>query len=128
MGKGLQMDEAGLARLYRNMGKSVPVLAPKTEVKGKKPKMTKTEAEYALIFLREKKHKFHGLTFWLEAGHKYTPDWYIPDEKTVVEVKGSYRFHSQRSSKFGFDQARIEYPEFKFVWATKQRNGEWIIR
>lgn len=96
----------------------------------KKPKMTKTEMEYARIYLAGIPHKFEGITLKMANSHRYTPDFYVSPGGNVVElheVKGGHRLHSYARSRLAFDQARIEFPEFVFIWATKNKNG-WIIK
>ncbi|CAK0741036.1 hypothetical protein CCP3SC15_1110011 [Gammaproteobacteria bacterium] len=103
------------------------------------PKMSKTEAEYERIYLRAIPHKFEGITFKMSNGHRYTPDFYVvrtergscqQDFRIVLEcheIKGGYRLGSYGRARLAFDQARIEYPDFKFIWATKTKEG-WRIQ
>jgi hypothetical protein len=41
------------------------------------------------------------------------------------EVKGEY-IHS-RDSRILFDTARMDWPQWTFVWARKRKSGEWQI-
>jgi hypothetical protein len=95
-------------------------------------KMTKTEAEYeaklVAMYGRESVH-FEGITLRLANGHRYTPDFVVRcgrDEGIqLFEVKGSYRLHSYGRAKLAFDQARVEWPGWRFVWAEKQPDKTW---
>jgi len=100
------------------------------EIKIPKEKMSKTEKEYERIYLSGIPHKFEGITLKMENGHRYTPDFYVCAGNNVLElheVKGSYQLHSHGRARLAFDQARVEYPAFKFVWATKTKEG-WVIK
>lgn len=96
---------------------------------------TATEQRYYRDFLAGKVEQgsvrvvFEGLTLHLANGHAYTPDWVVfrpggiaddpgdyPSEITLIEVKGRYKLGSYQRARLAFDQARIEYPEFEFVW------------
>lgn len=44
----------------------------------------------------------------------------------MVEVKGSYRLHSQSRSEMAYAQASIEWPMFQFMWMTKTKEG-WSV-
>jgi len=95
-------------------------------------KKSKTEEDYERTILQGKRFKYEGITLKMANGHRYTPDFYLPSEVPGVagelhEVKGSYRLHSHGRAKLAFDQARVEFPEFKFVWATKTKTG-WEVR
>lgn len=104
-----------------------------------KCKMTKTEMEYERIYLRDLPHKFEGITLRMENSHRYTPDFFVvghEDEDArgiqqrrleLHEVKGSYKLHSHGRARLAFDQCAKEFPMFKFVWATKTKDG-WIIK
>lgn len=72
---------------------------------------------------------FEPLTFRLQNGHRYTPDWvYWHDSRLhCVEVKGSYRLQSYQRARLAFDQAVIEFPEIRWIWAEKRQNGGWAI-
>lgn len=102
----------------------------------KQPAMSKTEIEYERIYLRDKPHKFEGITFHMSNGHRYTPDFFVwsnfdfmtenSDMIECHEVKGSYKLQSYGRAKLAFDQCQQEFPMFKFVWATKTKEG-WVI-
>lgn len=69
---------------------------------------------------------FHGLRLYMANGHIYTPDWCCVRATGLIElheVKGSYRLHSYQRSRLAFDQARVEWPEFMWVWAEKTFDG-----
>jgi hypothetical protein len=71
---------------------------------------------------------YEGLTVRLANGHRYTPDWVClaSDGKTIcIEVKGTYRFGSYQRARMAFDQARIEYPAWRWIWTERQKTGEW---
>ena len=94
-----------------------------------KPKMTKTEAEYERIYLKDLSHRFEGITLRMENGHRYTPDFvvfYGPRIVILHEVKGSYKLHSHGRARLAFDQCKKEFPSFDFVWAQKTKEG-WVI-
>lgn len=88
---------------------------------------TKTEAEYARAYLAGKDARYEAITFRLANGHRYTPDWSYWDDGALVcvEVKGSYRLGSYQRARLAFDQARIEFPAVRFVWAEKQKDHNW---
>lgn len=74
--------------------------------------------------------QYEKITFRLANGHKYTPDWYEPSDGllpgTCYEIKGGHRFASHGRSRLAFDQARLEHPEFRWIWAT-WKGGEWLV-
>lgn len=89
-----------------------------------------TELAYAREFLSVGGRitaAYEGITFRLPGGSRYTPDWYSFDGGThsVVEVKGSYRFGSHGRAWTAFREARAAFPEFRFVWAERQKDGTW---
>jgi hypothetical protein len=92
-----------------------------------KRKMTKTEENYErhLIYMHGSGNvHFEGLSFRLRNGHRYTPDFVCRGAGIYCyEVKGSYRLHSYSRARLAFDQARIEWPQFVFVWVEKQKDG-----
>jgi hypothetical protein len=108
---------------------------PAVKVARTKPKMTRVEAEYeAILVARHGRDSvvFEGLTLRLKNGHRYTPDLVVMDGKsvavsrvTLVEVKGPYKLQSYQRARLAFDQSRVEYPCFDFVWAQKRRDGSW---
>jgi len=65
---------------------------------------------------------FEGRSFDVLGGtHSYTPDWWVEDSRTAVEVKGEH-IHS-RDSRILFDAARAEYPSVTWIWARKRTSG-----
>ena len=85
----------------------------------------KTEASYrrAHIDTRDDVRAvwYEGLTFRMANGHRYTPDWIVARRDGRIEcheVKGKYRFGSHQRARLAFDQARVEFPEFVWVWGT----------
>ena len=94
----------------------------------------KTEAEYRRMFIYPHRADlcsvtFEGLTFRLANGHRYTPDWvYVESGRLVcVEVKGSYRLGSYQRARLAFDQARIEWPGVRWIWAERCVDGTWCV-
>lgn len=87
-------------------------------------KMTKTEALFVRLWITPRiithefdGYVFHGIRVVLKNGHAYTPDFVcFGKRKTIIEVKGSYKLHSYQAARHGFDQARIEWPEFDWRW------------
>lgn len=73
---------------------------------------------------------FEGLHLMMSNGHRYTPDWFVYDGKTIlcVEVKArganGFRMPSYQRAKLAFDQCRVEYPFIQFRWAEKHK-GQW---
>jgi hypothetical protein len=89
----------------------------------------KTESDYRNIYLRGREARFEALTFKMANGHRYTPDWVvIKDGKPTEchECKGGYTLHSQQRARLAFDQARVEFPGFKWIWAVKTKEG-WLL-
>jgi hypothetical protein len=130
MGRNFPMTRAEYEALCRRM-KIEPVSEDKFPVKQEKvskPKMSKTEEEYERLFLCNISHKFEPFTFHMQNGLKYRPDFYIPSERTFIEIKGSYRLHSHGRSMMAFRQCSIEFPEFIWKIATKTKLGVWIIK
>ena len=100
---------------------------PKTATK-KRRQPNKTEAEYNRTHLGSS-GKYEGITLRLPGGSRYTPDWVttVDGRITLHEVKGSYRFGSHGRAVTAFRECAAAWPEFKFVWATRQKSGEWKI-
>lgn len=101
----------------------------------KKRKQTKTEAEAGRFLeatgLYSEVRFQKGLTYHLENGKRYRIDFVcLPKDTTqklvMVEVKGSYRLHSQSRSEMAYAQASIEWPMFQFMWMTKTKEG-WSV-
>ena len=117
-----QQVEAELREYDRPAAKqAIPAEPPKP-----KRHQTKTESEYARLYLSGKNPVYEALTFRLANGHRYTPDWvYWHDGRLhCVEVKGGYRLGSYQRARLAFDQAAIEWPTITWIWAEK-RDGEW---
>ena len=85
----------------------------------------KTEARYRDEFLSGMEARYEALTFRMGNGHRYTPDWVVLRDGCIEchEVKGSYRMHSHQRARLAFDQARVEFPGFVFVWAVQDGRG-----
>ena len=112
-------------------GKATPSVGrPGRSTKGP----NKTEAEYRRMFLDPHRANlgavvFEGLTFRLANGHRYTPDWvYVAGGRLVcVEVKGSYRLGSYQRARLAFDQAAVEWPGVRWIWAERCVDGTWQV-
>jgi hypothetical protein len=127
MGKGIHMTEDEYKKLCRKL--KVPILASIEPVPTEpREVMTKTEKEFARLYLFNIPHKFQPFTFHMENGLKYRPDFYVPGERTFWEVKGGYRLHSHGRSMLAFHQCRVEFPEFNWKLAIKGKNGVWIMK
>jgi hypothetical protein len=102
--------------------------AIKENLKPKKGQMSETERRFNQEFL-EGDGLYEAITFNLRNSHKYTPDFVCFDDAglvTVYEVKGGYKLHSYQRAKLAFDQAKIEWPCFRFVWA-EIKDGKWCL-
>ena len=90
---------------------------------------TKTEAEFARQHLHGKGARFEALVFRMENGHRYTPDWvYVEGGRLVcVEVKGSRRLGSYQRARVAFDQAAVEWPDARWIWAERREDGTWHV-
>lgn len=95
---------------------------------GKQP--NKTEQRYrdqVLTYFDDV--RYEAITFKLENGCRYTPDWVVFENGKPIEChecKGSYRFASHGRSRMAFLQAQIEFHGIKFFWAV-WRNKAWEI-
>ena len=94
----------------------------------------KTEAEYRRLYLDRiyppARILYEAITLRLANGHRYTPDWVVllPDGQVEChEVKGAYRLGSLQRARLAFDQARIEWPAWRWVWATRGKGGAWEV-
>lgn len=70
--------------------------------------------------------RYESISLRITGTHRYTPDWTWYDPAGHLhadEVKGPYALPSQRSARLAHDQARIDYPEISFRWATQQDDG-----
>ena len=90
----------------------------------------KTEAAYRREVLERRSGvttiHYEGLTFRMANGHRYTPDWVVVTEDGGIEcheVKGRRALHSQQRARLAFDQARVEFPWVKWVWAARKGHG-----
>ena len=120
------------AALCRDGADQRPIVAPVTR-SAKGP--NKTEAEYRRMFLGTGRADlvavaFEGLTFRLANGHRYTPDWVcqlVDGQLICIEVKGSYRLGSYQRARLAFDQAAVEWPGLKWIWAERCKDGTWKV-
>lgn len=72
---------------------------------------------------------FEGITIRMANGHRYTPDWIVVTSVRRIEcheVKGRYALQSQQRARLAFDQVRVEFPWFVWVWAVKTPAG-WAV-
>ena len=99
----------------------------------KRKKPTKTEARYLLVLqARELAGEitdvlFHPCNLYMQNEHRYTPDfkYRMADNIYMVEVKGSYKLQSYQRARLAYDQVRIEWPMFEWVWAVWDGEG-WV--
>ena len=98
-----------------------------TRAQGATPKMSSTEKQFEVKFLADKVHSFQPFTIHMKNGRKYRPDFYVPLERTFIEVKGSYRLHSHGRSMLAFAQCRVEFPEFTWTLARKTKKEGWVF-
>lgn len=98
-------------------------------------KPNKTELEYGRMLgfeFPKSIPRYEAITFTFENGHRYTPDWIVAttDGILCVEVKArgknGYRLPSYGRAKLAFDQAKIEWPQFRWRWAEKHC-GSWNV-
>ena len=101
---------------------------PVARKRGREP--NKTEAAYRAEVLDRRPDvaavRYEGLTFRMANGHRYTPDWVVVTKGGRIEcheVKGRYALHSQQRARLAFDQARVEFPWSKWIWATRAKHG-----
>ncbi len=71
---------------------------------------------------------YEALSFRMANGHRYKPDWcYRLDGRIhFAEVKGAHRYHSHQRARLAFDQCRVDWPEFVWIWAV-WTGDEWKI-
>ncbi len=110
---------------------SAPAKTPDPVPAPRQPKIASpngTEAEFRAKFSNQAM-TYEPLTFRLQNGHRYTPDWvYWHDGRLhCVEVKGRYRLQSYQRASLAFSQAVIDFPEIVWIWAEKRQNGDWAI-
>jgi len=112
-----------------------PVQPAEVDEKPAKSKTSKGPNKTELAYRREvlernpaiERIRFAPMTLVMENGHRYTPDWVfnIGDKLHCVEVKGSYKLGSYQRARLAFDQARVEFPEFTWIWAERQKDRSW---
>jgi len=98
-------------------------------VTGARKGPTKTETDFARCHLAGKSARFEALVFRLANGHRYTPDWvYVEGGRLVcVEVKSSRRLGSYQRARVAFDQAAVEWPDARWIWAERCEDGSWHV-
>jgi hypothetical protein len=113
-------------------------IAAKVDIPTAKPqsrgKPNKSEMEYGKRLFYEfpdSEIVYEGLSFHLQNGHTYTPDWLVKHKDgaiLLVEVKvrgkNGFRHASYQRARVMFDQSKIDFPMFSWRWAEKQ-GGEW---
>jgi len=116
-----QLDADEARRTVQPTPAAIALPMPLTCGTGRKP--NKTERAYRRAHLDTRPDVravwYEGLTFRMGNGHKYTPDWVVARRDGRMEcheVKGAYRLHSHQRARLAFDQARVEWPEFVWVW------------
>ena len=68
------------------------------------------EANYARVLLHEGvQYEYEKKTFQMSDGSTYTPDFYIPERDTYVEVKGWWT----KSARLKVEKFRHEFPQLK---------------
>lgn len=128
-----QEGDSGHAALCRDGSKQRPIVEPSTRL-AKGP--NKTEAEYRRLYLGAGRTDlvavaFEGVTFRLANGHRYTPDWVCQSADghlVCIEVKGSYRLGSYQRARLAFDQAAVEWPGVRWIWAERCKDGTWHVK
>ena len=122
----IKMQDVVRAKL--GMAPRLPTTTPSQSATPKATKgPTKTELDYARIYLAGLNARYEAITLRLDNGHRYTPDWvYWQDgQLCCVEVKGSYRLGSYQRARLAFDQARLDFPDINFTWAERKTDGGW---
>lgn len=129
--------EALLKRRGKGQIKPVDAVSTQTDTTPppKRGKPNKTESEYGRRLALEYgvEPRFEAITFRLKCGHAYTPDWFVPlsdGRMLCVEVKArgknGFRHPSYQRAKLAFSQAKLDFPQFIWVWAEKCK-GEWDV-
>ena len=139
-GMGMRVDQlsASVIRCMRKADRDalglvnpgIPAAAPGIAVvKVTRKGPTKTEAEFARRHLHGKGARFEALVFRMENGHRYTPDWvFVEGGRLVcVEVKGARRLGSYQRARLAFDQAVVEWPDVRWIWAERCADGNWKV-
>lgn len=114
-------------------GVNIPVPAPvepppKPPTKQRKGP-NKTEQEYNVRYLGGR-GQYEAVTLRMKNNHLYTPDWLSIEDSgrmTLTECKGAYRFGSHQRARLAFDQCANEFPGFRWVWATRAKDGHWKV-
>ncbi len=122
----LRMED--LARRSTDATPAVVIVAPTARHAGRARQPNKTEARYAREMLHGLNPAYEALTFRMGNGHRYTPDWVVALPGARIEcheVKGGYALHSHQRARLAFDQARVEFPWVRWVWATAKPSGGW---
>ncbi len=73
-------------------------------------------------------HHFESRAFAMSNGHVYTADAF--DGRRVLEVKG-FKHGSYGRSRLAFDQCRVEFPDYQWIWAERKKTGKkgdrWVF-
>lgn len=116
------------------LGGQTPAQAPDIgrkagNIKRTAKEMNKTERHYLENVLIGKDARYEALSFRMSNGHSYRPDFVVFEDGRPTEcheVKGSYALHSQQRARLAFDQAAVEFPGLRWIWAVKSGSG-WRV-
>lgn len=116
-------------RLYGHGG-TAPAAKPAIRMP-RLDKMTKVEAEYGRLLSTEfyglsYDIRFEAITFKLPGGSRYTPDWTVWLERSLllaVECKGAFRLGSAGRSHTAFKECIAAFPNIIFRFAQKSKDG-----
>ena len=120
-----------MADYYRRQGVTDPRRFPDSAEPSEPPKKVKvpnkTEALCMVVLgYCAEDFTYEGKTFDVCGGGRYTPDWVSEDRQIAIEVKGEH-IHS-RDSRRRFDEARMIYPGWRWIWARKRTKGRKGMR
>ena len=95
----------------------------------KRREPTQTEVAYRDAYLDDVDARFEGLSVRLRTGRRYTADWPVcrNDRIECHEVKGKYKLPSYDRSRMAWEQARLDWPAIRWVWAELQEDGTWRV-
>jgi hypothetical protein len=89
---------------------------------------TKTELEARRMHCPQDA-RFEAITIRMSNGHRYTPDWVWWQDGRLhcLEAKGSYKLGSYQRARLAFDQAKVEFPDVRWIWAERRNDGTWKV-
>jgi hypothetical protein len=96
----------------------------------KRREPTQTELAYRDAYLDDFDPVFEGLTVVLRTGRRYKPDWVVQETDRRIEcheVKGKHRLPSYERSRMAWEQARLDWPAIRWVWAELGEDGTWRV-